>query len=64
MKMMKSPRGSVTNWQEVLKRIELLRKEGATIQWACTRTGIAISTYHEWRKRNLKDAIIRGLDIQ
>lgn len=46
-----NPRGKIYDWQKYLTKIEDLRTKGVSIQNACTKVGIAISTYHVWKKR-------------
>lgn len=47
-----SPRARVSNWREVLNRIEALRKkEGFSLEAACVKVGVAYSTYYQWKRR-------------
>lgn len=60
MKLNKNPRARVNDWQQILKSIDHLRSKGESIQFACTLKGIAVSTYHEWKKRQQNIRSING----
>lgn len=52
-----NPRGKIYDWQKYLTKIEDMRLKGVSIQLACTKTGIAISTYYTWIKRKAEMAV-------
>jgi hypothetical protein len=56
-KLKPNPRGPVRNWKEIFRKIESLRKkDGLSLEAACAESGIAYSTYHDWKKRLAKEA--------
>lgn len=51
MKHYENPRAKVKDWRDKLKKVQKLHAKGKSIQLACSEVGIAISTFHVWKKR-------------